>query len=39
MFLVLGILTLVGLVLVESMRRLFPEKKELARAIALPSDK
>ena len=39
MFLVLGIVTLVGLVLVESVRRLFPEKKELAPAVALPSDK
>ncbi len=39
MFLVLGILTLVGLVLVESIRRLFPEKKELPGALAVSSDK
>ena len=39
MFLVLGILTLVGLILVESIRRLFPEKKELAQVVAPPSDK
>jgi PPP family 3-phenylpropionic acid transporter len=39
MFLVLGIVIMVGLILVESIRRLFPEKKELAQAVGMPSDK
>lgn len=39
MFLVLGIVILVGLVLAEGFRRIFPEKNDLPQAVAFPSDK
>jgi PPP family 3-phenylpropionic acid transporter len=39
MFLVLGIVILVGLVLAETIRRLFPEKQERSQAVVSPSDK
>ena len=39
MFLVLGIVILVGLAIAEGIRRLFPEKSDLPQAAAFPSDK
>ena len=39
MFLVVGVVVGVGVVLAEGIRRLFPEKKNLPRAVAIPSDK
>jgi MFS family permease len=39
MFLVLGILILVGLAVAEAVRRFFPEKGEVSQAIAVSSDK
>ncbi|HET6594863.1 MAG TPA: major facilitator superfamily domain-containing protein 6 [Anaerolineales bacterium] len=39
MFLLLGIIVLVGLVLAEGIRRIFPEKDELAPVVTVPSDK
>jgi len=39
MFLVFGIIVLVGLVIAEGIRRFFPDKNELAQAVAVPSDK
>ena len=39
MFLVLGIMILLGLALAEGIRRFFPEKKELSRVVPLSSDK
>ncbi|MBN2118879.1 MAG: MFS transporter [Anaerolineales bacterium] len=39
MFLVLGIIILVGLAIAEGIRRLFPEKSDLPQAAAFPSDK
>jgi MFS transporter, PPP family, 3-phenylpropionic acid transporter len=39
MFLVFGILMFVGLAVAEGTRRLFPDKSELSRAVALSSDK
>jgi hypothetical protein len=39
MFLVLGIMILIGLALAEGIRRFFPEKKELSRVVPLSSDK
>jgi PPP family 3-phenylpropionic acid transporter len=39
MFLVLGILILVGLAIAEAVRRLFPEKGEVSQAVAVSSDK
>jgi MFS family permease len=39
MYLVLGIIIFLGLVVAESIRRLFPEKEPLPRAAAISSDK
>jgi len=39
MFLVFGIIVLVGLVLAEGIRRFLPGKNELPQVVALPSDK
>jgi PPP family 3-phenylpropionic acid transporter len=39
MFLVFGVIVLVGLVIAEGIRRFFPDKNELPRAVVLPSDK
>jgi PPP family 3-phenylpropionic acid transporter len=39
MFLVLGIMILLGLALAEGIRRFFPEKKEISRVVPLSSDK
>jgi hypothetical protein len=39
MFLVFGIIVLVGLVIAEGIRRFFPGKNELPQAVAVPSDK
>ncbi|HJQ15313.1 MAG TPA: major facilitator superfamily domain-containing protein 6 [Anaerolineales bacterium] len=39
MFLLLGIIVLVGLVMAEGIRRVFPGKDELAPVITVPSDK
>jgi MFS family permease len=39
MFLVLGLIILAGLAIAEGVRRIFPEKEELAPVVALPSDK
>jgi MFS transporter, PPP family, 3-phenylpropionic acid transporter len=39
MFLVFGMIMFVGLAVVEGIRRLFPDKSELPRAVALSSDK
>jgi MFS family permease len=39
MFLLLGIIILLGLAVVEGIRRLFPEKDELAPVVSAPSDK
>jgi len=39
MFLVLGIIILVGIAVVESVKRLFPDKSELPGAVAVPGDK
>jgi PPP family 3-phenylpropionic acid transporter len=39
MFLVLGIVILVGLVIAEALRRFFPEKKDISQAVAASSDK
>jgi PPP family 3-phenylpropionic acid transporter len=39
MFLVLGIVILVGLAIAETIRRVFPEQQEQPRAIVSPSDK
>jgi MFS transporter, PPP family, 3-phenylpropionic acid transporter len=39
MFLVFGIIVLVGLVIAEGIRRFFPDKNELPQAVAVPSDK
>jgi MFS transporter, PPP family, 3-phenylpropionic acid transporter len=39
MFLVFGVIMFVGLAFAEAIRRLFPEKSELPRAVALSSDK
>ncbi|HSB00451.1 MAG TPA: major facilitator superfamily domain-containing protein 6 [Anaerolineales bacterium] len=39
MFLVLGIVILVGLALAEGIRRLFPDKSELPQEVAVSSDK
>jgi MFS family permease len=39
MFIVLGIIMLAGLGIAETIRRLFPEKTDLAQALTVPSDK
>lgn len=39
LFLVLGVVVLVGLAIIEGIRRLFPEREELPRTVAVPSDK
>jgi MFS transporter, PPP family, 3-phenylpropionic acid transporter len=39
MFLVLGIIILIGLVVAEGIRRLFPEKQDLPQTVAVSSDK
>ncbi len=39
MFLVLGLVILVGLAVAEGIRRLFPEKSDLPQAVAVSSDK
>jgi MFS family permease len=39
MFMVLGIVILVGLAIAETIRRLFPEKKDLAQVVVVSSDK
>lgn len=39
MFLVFGIVILVGVAVAEGIRRLFPEKSDLPRAVAISSDK
>jgi MFS family permease len=39
MYLVLGILILLGLAAAETVRRLFPEQEPFAEAIPVPSDK
>jgi PPP family 3-phenylpropionic acid transporter len=39
MFLVFGIIVLIGLVIAEGIRRFFPEKKELSQPAAIASDK
>jgi MFS family permease len=39
MFIVLGIVILAGLTVAETIRRLFPEKDELAQVVVVPSDK
>jgi PPP family 3-phenylpropionic acid transporter len=39
MFLVLGIIILVGLAMAEGIRRLFPEKDELTPVVPIPNDK
>ena len=39
MFLVFGIIVLVGLVIAEGIRRFFPDKNELPQAVAVASDK
>jgi len=39
MFLVLGIIILVGLAIAEGIRRLFPDKSDLPQAVAFTSDK
>ena len=39
LFLVLGIIILAGLAIAEGIRRLFPEKEELAPVLSVPSDK
>jgi MFS transporter, PPP family, 3-phenylpropionic acid transporter len=39
MFLVFGMIMFVGLAVAEGIRRLFPDKSELSRAVALSSDK
>lgn len=39
MFLLLGIIVLVGLVIAEGIRRVFPQKDELAPVVTVPSDK
>jgi PPP family 3-phenylpropionic acid transporter len=39
MFLVLGIIILIGLVVAEGIRRLFPEKQDLPQTVAVSSDR
>ena len=39
LFLVLGIIILAGLVIVEGVRRLFPEPSDLPQSVVVPSDK
>ena len=39
LFLVLGIIILAGLVIVEGVKRIFPEPSDLSQAVAISSDK
>ena len=39
MFLVFGVVIFIGILIAEGFRRLFPEKKDLPQAVAVPSDK